>query len=104
MNEDIIKKLTAKDLEYLGVLAQKWEDECPPYWVAIHRFSILERLNRKTYNTEALDFTDLSPEELDNALVASLACEDTFDLPDTQRLARFFACTTDKIEREIFAR
>ena len=97
------KQLTGSDLQELAALAQSQMEEAPEFWEAIQRFSVLERLNRKTYNTNALDLSTIEGKEvLEDALMLSLACEQAYNNHDRDRLAKFFRYITGEIEGLIY--
>lgn len=97
-----IQQLTGEDLHYLNQVAIIFDDA--PFWETIKQFTVLERLNRKTYNAHCLDFSDMAGKEvLEDALLESLAAEQIFTDKGHERLGRFFRFLTGQIEQRIYA-
>lgn len=98
-----ISELTGLDLQYLDEVASKFCDE-EDFWAVIKQFTVLERLNRKTLNTHCLDFSQMNgKDQLEEALVTSLAAEQTFSQKGWDRIAAFFRFLTSQIEERIYA-
>jgi len=84
-------KLKIDDLHLLTNLAARNYDDDPRFWEMIKRFTVLEKLRRKKYVGDVLDFSDLN---LGRALSSSMACEIVFSRRGMTRLAAYFRMIT----------